>query len=49
MALVYSLFRILRASVICYSAYSFYISAIAFLMATARYITEGDGASDLTI
>ena len=49
MASVYSPFCILRALVICYSAYSFCISTIAFLIAAARCVTEGDGASDLTI
>ena len=49
MVLVCSLFRILKALAICCSAYNFYISTIAFLIAAARYITKGDGASDLTI
>ena len=49
MALVRSPFRILRALAIYRLARSFYISTIAFLIAAARYITKGDGASDLTI
>ena len=49
MALVCGPFRILRALAICHLAYSFQISTIAFLIAAARYITEGDGASNLTI
>ena len=34
---------------ICYLAYSFQISTITFLIATARCITKGDGVSNLTI
>ena len=49
MALIYSLFCILRVLAICYLVYSFCISTIAFLIAAARYITEGDSASNLTI
>ena len=49
MALIYSPFYILKALVIYYSACGFYISIIAFLMAVAHYITEGDGVSNLTI
>ena len=49
MASVYSPFHILRALAICHSAHSFYISIIAFLIAAARYITEGDSAFNLTI
>ena len=49
MASVCSLFRILRASAICYLTYSFCIFIIAFLIAAARYITKGDNMSDLTI
>jgi len=49
MALVCGPFYILRALAIYYLAYSFWISTIAFLIAAARYITEGNGASDLTI
>ena len=49
MAPVYSLFYILRVSVIYYSAYSFQISTIAFFIAAARYITKSDGISNLTI
>ena len=49
MASVYNLFHILRALVIYYLAYSFWISTIAFLIAAARYITEGDSMSNLTI
>ena len=49
MVLVYNLFCILRVLVICCSAYSFCISTITFLIAAARYITESDGMSDLTI
>ena len=49
MASVYSPFYILKALAICYLAYSFYISTITFLIAAARYITEGDGMSNLTI
>ena len=49
MASVYGPFCILRVLVIYYSAYSFCISTIAFLIAVARYITEGDGVSNSTI
>ena len=49
MALVCGPFCILRALAICHLACSFWISIIAFLMAAARYITKGNGASDLTI
>ena len=49
MALICGLFRILKALAICRLAYSFYISTIAFLIAAARYITEGNGVSNLTI
>ena len=49
MALIHSPFRILRALVIYHLAYSFYIFTIIFLIAAARYITKGDGVSDLTI
>ena len=49
MVSVYSPFYILRVSAIYHSAYSFYISTIAFLIAAAYYITEGNGVSNLTI
>ena len=49
MVLTCGLFCILRVLAIYYLAYSFYISIIAFLIAAARYITEGDSASNLTI
>ena len=49
MALVYDLLCILKVSAIYCLACSFYIFTIAFLIAAARYITEGDGMSNLTI
>ena len=49
MALVCGPFCILRALVICCLAYSFQISTIAFLIAAACCVTEGNGASNLTI
>ena len=49
MALIYNLFYILKVLVICYSAHSFYISTIAFLITVAYYITKGDGVSNLII
>ena len=49
MVSVCGLFFILRVLAICYSACSFCISTIAFLIAAARCITEGDGVSNLII
>ena len=49
MALVCGLFCILKVLVICCSAYSFYISTIAFLIAAARCVTEGDSVSNSII
>ena len=49
MALIYSLFCILKALVIYYLVYSFCIFIIAFLIAAACCVTKGDGASNLTI
>ena len=49
MASVCGPFCILRVLAICYLAYSFYISTITFLIAVARYITEGNSVSNLTI
>ena len=49
MALVYGPFCILKVSAICCSAYSFYISTIAFLIAAACCMTEGNSISNLTI
>ena len=49
MALICGLFYILRVLAICYLVYSFYISTIAFLIAAACCVTEGDSVSNLTI
>src|SRR5436190_24348004 len=48
-ALVLGPFRVFDASAIWRSARSFCTSAIAFLIAFAHCVTDGDGASDLTI
>ena len=42
-------FRMLKASATCYLARSLRISFIAFLTAAARYITIGEGTSELVI